>query len=243
MNEQLELVRDRDPALLHRGLGALIGSIYGGCSVAFLAFVLLASAIEVGVLDWLNIGGPYPEIAIVYLPILALPSGILGGLICGATQGRRLGAALSLALVIPLLFLLSGVYFSRDLLEVSFFAATLFVCVVASTVGCHLLVNSIVRRRQAVIRTLQVDATAKPGTPAAMLNVAFSIVAFILVMEMGQTSAGLAGLIAGMTTCGLLASLHLLSAYPNHFRTGAATTAGFVATLVYLLALHGGVWI
>ncbi len=237
-SELSEPIPDRDPALLHRGLGALIGSIYGACGVAFLAYFFQTTAIKSGFLNWLDIGGPYPEIGLFILPILALPSGIAGGLICGATRGRRLGIAISASLVIPLLFCFSGTVFGSNFVEAIFISSLLAISTVAGVLECHGLIRLIVRRRRIVTETVKTNPDTSPGLIGATLNVLLTVVLMTFAFSIGKMPEYIAGIMAGAGIVGTLTSLYLLAAYPNRVRIGISTVAGCVITVVFLLLLH-----
>lgn len=227
-SSQRKAVDKNDPASLHRGLGALIGSVYGGFLVAVFAFLLLAVSIKTGLLRWVGVHAIYPEIGLLFLPICALPGGVLGGLLCGSTRGRRLKLALGFAAVPPLLFLIAGFVNSVNLDEIVFGGVIMLLASFASTLICAWIVFSIKRRRRRTLESLQDDTDASPGIAGAVFNSASAVGTAIAVVfifnSMGPGTNFFAGLTTGVALIGLLSSLHLLAAYPNRCFVGTVTT-------------------
>ncbi|MCM2372309.1 hypothetical protein [Aporhodopirellula aestuarii] len=216
------------PAVLHRGLGAIVGSLYGSCLVPFLAVMLIAIAIKSGLLDWFGIQGGFMELGIVFLPVCGLSGGTLSGLICGATRGQRLLVALAVALIAPVIWLIYGALISTDAKQTIFIAFTVLLSAIGSTLACHLLIAWIVRKRRAVVESLQAEGSASPGLAAAGFQtfITVCIVAALVTtfIAAGQIAGFLAGITAGGGIVGMLSGLHLLSAYPNRTRIGILTT-------------------
>ncbi|MCS7468712.1 hypothetical protein NZK35_18825 [Stieleria sp. ICT_E10.1] len=229
-------------AVLHRGLGALVGSIYGSCLIVFLAFMLLAITIKSGLFAWLGVKGGVLVGGKFFLPVCAFSGGTLSGLICGAKRGQRPLVTLPVASLAPVILLIYGALFSTNVKLTIFIAFTVLLSAIGSTLLCHLLIGSIVRKRRAVVDLLQADSSASPGLGTAGFQI-FLTVCMVVGMVTTSNLAGqpadyLAGITAGAGIVGMLSGLHLLSAYPNRLRIGTLTTIVCVLAVLILVFLQ-----
>jgi hypothetical protein len=134
------------------------------------------------------------------------------------------------------MWLIFGSLFGSDAKEDSFIAFTLLLSATGSTLICHLLIGSIVRRRRAVVEPLQADSRASPGLAAAAFLTLVTICSVALLLTTlnlaGRPAEFLAGMTAGAGIFGMLSGLHLLSAYPNRLRVGTLTTVVCVSVVL-----------
>ncbi len=241
-DENRRVVPIEGPAVLHRGLGALVGSVYGTCLVPFVAFMLLAVTIKSGLFAWLGMKGGVIEGGKIFLPVCVLSGGALSGLICGATRGQRLLLSLAVASLTPVIWLIDGALFSTNVKGTIFIAFTVLLSAIGSILLCHRLIGWIVRNRRKVVELLQADSNASPGLAAAGFQVFFTvcIVAGMVTtfIAAGQIAGFLAGITAGAGSVGMLSGLHLLAAYPNRIRIGTLTTIVCVFAVLILVFLQ-----
>ena len=222
-------VPGNDRHKLHRGIGALAGSACGACLATFFAFMFYAVSIESGFLNWLDVGGMYPEIGLLTIPICAFPGGLIGGVLCGTLRGNRLPLAVGIASAPALFFFIAGTLFRQNIREMWLVDSILLVSCVGSTLCCHWIVCWIGCKRSVVISTIAKDESTRLGLIASVVSCLFAICSILgcalVFLLPGLFAEYPAGITAAVALFGALHGLVVMSAYPNRCWIGGVSCA------------------
>ncbi|PAY17111.1 hypothetical protein CKO51_23400 [Rhodopirellula sp. SM50] len=238
MNQTEDALHQTTESPLHRIVSILIGiSFNSALSVAFGCTVGVAIAVlaNSGPLHFL---GPLLEMAVIMIPLWSLPSGILGGIVCGVVRGENNYTACVCACIPAILLTLTGLPQGAPILNLVVIGGCLLLVALTSTARCCFLIRRMVRKRNAVVRAMREDPAASPGKTHALLATAIAMVLVVggvaWLLLLGRTgSEFLLGLVADGSLINMLCGLHLLGTYPNRVRIGwAVTTISFSTALI-----------
>lgn len=239
-SEMPNVARGHDRYKLHRGIGALVGSACGACLAIFFAFMLYAFSMESGFLKWLELGGMYPEIGLLTVPVCAFPGGLLGGVLCGTLRGNRLPLAIAIASAPALFILITGTLFSENIREIWLVSTILLASCVGSTLCCHWIVRWIGYKRSVVISIIAEKESTHLGFIASVVSCLFAICSILgcalVFLLIGLFAEYPAGITITVALFGALHGLVVMSAYPNRWWIGGVScTLCFSAMLCIVI--------